>query len=132
VIAALLLSGAALQLPLPPCADPLVLVVPSSWYVSLIARYRGGSREAAVSESIPSERFRGEIMALGNLLGYHRGHRNCPVPNYLVAVTREETVTQSGVVRAGRRQTLDPWWRYMAGQTEDSDGLDQLRAEVSR
>ena len=38
-----------------------------------------------------------------------------------------------GVDRAGRRQVVDPWWPYLAGQSEDPEVLlEQLRAEVSR
>jgi tetratricopeptide (TPR) repeat protein len=93
VIAPLVMAGAALQLPLPPCTDPLKLIVPSAWYLSLIDRYRGGGRETVVAEFIPSERFQAEIWALGELLRYERLHRGCPIPSYLVPLTGEMAVT---------------------------------------
>jgi tetratricopeptide (TPR) repeat protein len=40
---------------------------------------------------------------------------------------------QAGVARAGRRQLVDPWWPYVAGQSEDAGLLlNELRAEVTR
>jgi tetratricopeptide (TPR) repeat protein len=42
-------------------------------------------------------------------------------------------VLRAGVDRAGRRLVVDPWWPYLAGQSEDpSLLLEELRAEVSR
>jgi hypothetical protein len=39
---------------------------------------------------------------------------------------------QRGVVRAGQRLVLDPWWPYVAGQIEDPAELfEELRAEVT-
>jgi hypothetical protein len=39
---------------------------------------------------------------------------------------------RAGVDRAGRRLVVDPWWPYLAGQSEDTDALlEALRAEVT-
>jgi tetratricopeptide (TPR) repeat protein len=40
---------------------------------------------------------------------------------------------RAGVDRAGRRQTVDPWWPYVAGQSETPAAMfEALRAELTR
>jgi tetratricopeptide (TPR) repeat protein len=55
----------------------------------------------------------------------HALHRSGRWPASLEAL-------QAGVARAGRRLVLDPWWPYVAAQTEDPAALfEDLRKEVS-
>ena len=80
----LFLAGAALQQP-PPCK--ITMVGPSSWYASLVASYRRGDREAALSERAPPGKGELEIAAWSQLLWYRKVKPTCPIRQELEALS---------------------------------------------